>query len=59
MRRALVAQGAGRIEIQPDPIAGKDCCRLEVLLPPTIERRLLDILLASEASRVDINDADA
>lgn len=60
MRQALIAQGASGIEIRAEvAAAGPGRCRLEVLLPPTLERRLLDILLASEATRVDIHDADS
>ena len=59
MRQALIAQGASGIELHTEAAASETGrCRLEVLLPATIERRLLDILLASEASRVDIHDAD-
>lgn len=60
MRRALIAQGATGIEIRADAVAvGADGCRLEVMLPPTIERRLLEILLSSEASRVEVHDRDS
>lgn len=43
---------SGRDEPNVDPP-----CRLEVALPPVLERRLLDILLGSEATLVDIHDA--
>lgn len=59
VRRSLVVQGGDDATVSADARAGqKGACRLEVSLPPAIERLLLDILLGSEALRVDIHDAD-
>ncbi len=57
--RLLIAQGGEDATVRADRQAGRTgACRLEVSLPRAIERRLLDILLGSEALRVDIHDAD-
>ena len=58
-RRALFAQGASAIALLPETQSEDlGTCRLEVALPAVIERKLLDILLGSDATRVDIHDAD-
>lgn len=57
--RSVVAAGGGDAAVHVNGQARRTgICRLEVSLPPAIERRLLDILLGSEALRVDIHDAD-
>ena len=59
VRHLLLEQGAGDITIRPEEQAGqKDACRLEVALPASSARELLNILLGSEATRVDVHDAD-
>jgi hypothetical protein len=58
-RHLLLEQGASDITIRPDERAGhKDACRLEVGLPGSSARVLLNILLGSEATRVDVHDVD-
>jgi hypothetical protein len=57
--RLLIAQGGEDATVRTDTQAGRTgFCRLEVSLPRAIERQLLDILLGSDALRVDIHDAD-
>jgi len=59
VRRALVAQGADAagLRLERAETAEAESCRLEVPLPVLLEKRLLDILLASAALRVDVHDA--
>ena len=57
VRRALIARGASAIQlIATDEADRRGTCRLEVTLPATIERHFLDVLLASNATRVDVHD---
>ena len=58
-RHLLLEQGAGDITIRPDKQSGlKDACQLEVGLSASSARVLLNILLGSEATRVDVHDVD-
>lgn len=58
-RHQLLEQGASDITISPEGQAGnKDACRLEVTLPAPLARLLLNVLLGSEATRVDVHDID-
>jgi hypothetical protein len=58
-RHLLLEQGASDITIRPDEQAGpRDACRLEVTLSEPLARQLLNILLGSEATRVDVHDVD-
>ena len=58
-RHQLLGQGASDIAIRPEEQAGhKDACRLEVTLPSPMARRLLNVLLGSDATRVDVHDVD-
>ena len=59
VRRALMSKGASDVTVLAEPAGSRDSGhRLEVSLPATIERSLLNILLSSDAVRVDIHDAD-
>lgn len=59
VRRALMSKGASDVIVLAEPAGSRDSGhRLEVPLPATIERSLLNILLSSDAVRVDIHDAD-
>ncbi|WP_297109870.1 hypothetical protein [uncultured Devosia sp.] len=53
---ALGCDGLGAL---PETVPGLQgsVCRLEVALPPARERAVLNVLLNSEALRVDIHDA--
>jgi hypothetical protein len=55
----LLQQGASDITIRPEEQPGhKDACRLEVTLHSPMARLLLQVLLSSDATRVDIHDLD-
>lgn len=57
VRRDLIAQGA-RVQLSSERDGPLGAYRLEVFLPATDERRFLNVLLSSDASRVYIHDAD-
>ena len=58
-RAAVIALGGNATTLFSDePSAqGDSFCSLEVALPPVLERRLLNVLLGSEATLVDVHDA--
>lgn len=58
VRAALLAGGSdpAGIAFDPDPPRPGAQCHLEVALTAPLERALLDILLASDAIRVDVHD---
>lgn len=58
-RHLLLQQGASDITIRPEEQPGhKDACRLEVTLHSPMARLLLQVLLSSDATRVDIHDLE-
>lgn len=59
VRKALLARGASAIDLMADAETnGPGACRLEVPLPVETARRLLEVLLSSDATRVDVHDAE-
>ncbi|SMQ68680.1 hypothetical protein SAMN06295905_1626 [Devosia lucknowensis] len=56
VRLSLISQG-GTATAFPEEHGNDESCRLRVVLSPKLERRLLDLLLGSDALRVDVHDA--
>lgn len=58
-RDLLIAKGASEIDLSEGVGSGREPDhQLRVGLPSALERQLLGVLLASDAARVDVHDAD-
>lgn len=58
VRRALLECGGHPLAVSIDPSRSPQEYRVEVELRQSVERALLNVLLSSEAVRVDVHDAD-
>jgi len=57
IRQALLERGGRPLATVIDSSMRRAVCRVEVELSAPVERALLDVLLSSEAVRVDVHDA--